>query len=763
MPPKGKKGKGKLQQHALCSPLSEGEQLKDLRKKIWTVGNSIGKGGFGLIYKADEGAHSSIKDDSQYVIKVEPKGNGPLFCEIAFYQRAAKNEQIEEWKRARKLKFLGIPKFVASGIYERKSETLRFLVMPRFGRDLQATWEGCGKSFTRKTVAQIALQMLDALEYCHSKEYVHADIKGANIISSYKDPNKLFLVDFGLAHRYSPDGNHRPYKADPRKAHNGTIEYTSTDAHMGAEPSRRGDLEILGYCLLHWLCGGNSLPWEKKLTDCNFVFEQKKKFCNSIDASIKKIYPGQQFPDEIKRLFTHALDLEYDEEPEYNKLRQNFEKTVKTLGGKVGGPLDFSKAKGKGGKPTPGSSEDTSSSSAASVVPAKKARKKPASSKPPAKKARPVSSKASKRAASTTASSGDEIEEDHSPPASKTNGKSKLKVAKPATRISPSVSASKDGKKRKISRPLPIPRQFRLFSTDSNSSAAELPIPGMKKQAVIKKAAVIPGRSQKTKKKPPPALESSRDESEEEESDEEVVIPEPKKKKEIRKKRKIVPKLNFSVSESENDQSSYAPSEEEDIDVEIIDGDDVDEIPETQDVDDAMMTEEDDDDDVIVCDVTEDDVKDDVMEENDDVTEEDEDLFEDAEQGEEDDDDENQTPSTSKQNSVNDGPLAAGASTSSSQKVPLKETKTENLPKPTAKRTSPRLKAKKAKSSRYSMAPLHTESVLTKTDVLTGEMCGKHPVFIRSWSNKAPKTDASTQVTPSLRKNRPRVKKKVKS
>lgn len=30
-------------------------------------------------------------------------------------------------------------------------------------------------------------------------------------------------------------------------------------------PSRRGDLEILGYCMLQWLCG--KLPWEQNLKD----------------------------------------------------------------------------------------------------------------------------------------------------------------------------------------------------------------------------------------------------------------------------------------------------------------------------------------------------------------------------------------------------------------------------------------------------------------------------------------------------------------
>ena len=41
-------------------------------------------------------------------------------------------------------------------------------------------------------------------------------------------------------------------------------------------PSRRGDLEILGYCVLQWLSG--KLPWEDKLNDKEYVKAQKIKY-----------------------------------------------------------------------------------------------------------------------------------------------------------------------------------------------------------------------------------------------------------------------------------------------------------------------------------------------------------------------------------------------------------------------------------------------------------------------------------------------------
>lgn len=42
-----------------------------------------------------------------------------------------------------------------------------------------------------------------------------------------------------------------------------------------AAPSRRGDLEVLGYCLLHWQCG--TLPWLSMLRNPVQVLEAKSK------------------------------------------------------------------------------------------------------------------------------------------------------------------------------------------------------------------------------------------------------------------------------------------------------------------------------------------------------------------------------------------------------------------------------------------------------------------------------------------------------
>ena len=66
---------------------------------------------------------------------------------------------------------------MASGVSIHNKKDIRWLVMPRFGRDLQKLFEENGQKFERELIAQIATKMLYAIEYMHNKRSAHADIK----------------------------------------------------------------------------------------------------------------------------------------------------------------------------------------------------------------------------------------------------------------------------------------------------------------------------------------------------------------------------------------------------------------------------------------------------------------------------------------------------------------------------------------------------------------------------------------------------------
>ena len=182
---------------------------------------------------------------------------------------------------------------------------------------------------------------IDSYEYIHSKGYVHKDCKGSNIlfvnrgsaapeVTKHTPIRKICLVDYGLVSKYVQEGGlHKPYRIDERSAHEGTLEYTSRDAHLGCV-SRRGDLEVLLYCMIEWL--GGKLPWDQpqqphpREIHKNKIsaFQNINKFLekSSSDGSEDIKVP----PSFLHQMMTYIDSLAFEEMPDYNYTRSIFQK-----------------------------------------------------------------------------------------------------------------------------------------------------------------------------------------------------------------------------------------------------------------------------------------------------------------------------------------------------------------------------------------------------------------------------------------------------
>jgi vaccinia related kinase len=180
-----------------------------------------------------------------------------------------------------------MPKYISSGLCTYNGKDYRFLVMDRYVKDLQSVLnQSTTHQINEIGVMCLMRQILYCLEYIHQKGYTHGDIKGANLM--LKSDNEAYLVDYGLACRFKRDNNHAKYEIKPERKHNGTIEYTSRDAHCGAAVYRRSDLEILGYCVIHWLSG--NLPWMGILQNCEQVQQSKIKYLVIINLVSSMIF-----------------------------------------------------------------------------------------------------------------------------------------------------------------------------------------------------------------------------------------------------------------------------------------------------------------------------------------------------------------------------------------------------------------------------------------------------------------------------------------
>lgn len=150
---------------------------------------------------------------------------------------------------------------------------------------------------------------------------------------------QAYLVDFGLACHYTTSATFKP---DPKKMHNGTIEYTSRDAHHGV-PTMRGDLEILAYNLVNWF--GHKLPWEldaKLLATPTKVQALKEAFMSDTAASLAKAFI-QPPPAAVSQYFNYVASLRFNDQPDYVKCRRIFETALSAMKRANSGDLEFGK------------------------------------------------------------------------------------------------------------------------------------------------------------------------------------------------------------------------------------------------------------------------------------------------------------------------------------------------------------------------------------------------------------------------------------
>lgn len=170
--------------------------------------------------------------------------------------------------------------------------------------------------------------MILRLEWLHSKNLIHRDIKPDNFLMGIgMQCNTVFLADYGLAKRYRNSvGKHIKYRDD--KSLTGTARYASVNTHYGSEQSRRDDLESLGYVLVYFM--KSKLPWQNLKTRDRTKNRYEAIAEKKLTTSIPTLCLG--CPAEFQMYLQYCRGLKFDETPDYNYLRQLFKVLLSSMG-----------------------------------------------------------------------------------------------------------------------------------------------------------------------------------------------------------------------------------------------------------------------------------------------------------------------------------------------------------------------------------------------------------------------------------------------
>ena len=222
------------------------------------------------------------------------------------------------------IKGLGIPELISFG----RISNYNILIEELLGKSLNQIFIENNFKFSLKDICLISIQLIDRIEIVHSKTLIHRDIKPENFLIGNKNPDIIYITEFGLCAKYCSSKTGKHILPGFRGTFTGTLRYSSANAQRGNQQSRRDDLESLGYTILFFMKG--RLPW----MNLEHIINEKELYLKTY--SMKKFITVERLckglPSEIAEYFKYVKLLKFQEEPNYDYLKNLFIELLKKNG-----------------------------------------------------------------------------------------------------------------------------------------------------------------------------------------------------------------------------------------------------------------------------------------------------------------------------------------------------------------------------------------------------------------------------------------------
>ena len=273
-------------------------------KKYRTL-KKIAKGAFSEIYSG-----VNIHNNEKIAFKIENRNKLNKYLESECYTLFS-------------LRNIGIPKVLSFG----HNKEYDILIMPLLGKSLLDLFISKNANYEFKDICLIAIQIIDRIQWVHSRKIIHRDIKPDNFLIGLDDPHIIYLIDFGLSKKYQSTKTGKHIKLCEVKKFTGSIIYGSINSLRFREQSRRDDLESIGYMLIHLMKG--SLPWQRVKVD-----NKKESYLKvaQLKYYIKPEKLCENLPNEFVDYIKYVKQLKFEEDPNYAYLRNLFIQMMKKQG-----------------------------------------------------------------------------------------------------------------------------------------------------------------------------------------------------------------------------------------------------------------------------------------------------------------------------------------------------------------------------------------------------------------------------------------------
>ena len=291
--------------------------------------NKIIFGKYEIIKKIGQSSYSSvflgkyINKKNYVAIKVQDKN--------AFVSELEKEAYYQYILRG-----FGIPKILSFG----KNRKYNILVETLLGKTIYEYFTKNKNANTKmKDLCMVAIQIIDRIQYIHSKNIIHQDIKPENFLVGNPDKSIIYIIDFGLSKKYRSSRTGKHISFSKNNKFYGTMNFSSINAMKGYQMSRRDDMISIGYMLIYLING--KLPWS--------ILEKGKLERFRKILSIKSNTTNEELckylPIEFYEYMNYVKSLKFEEKPNYIYLRKLFLSVLDKMNDKY--DLKFSWIKSK--------------------------------------------------------------------------------------------------------------------------------------------------------------------------------------------------------------------------------------------------------------------------------------------------------------------------------------------------------------------------------------------------------------------------------